>query len=78
MSITPTTAGKGEWSDRGQRGHDAARGGPGSQRGRRVARVLSGGILLNRNYEVVDRIRATIFKEQVYKGVKSHRHDISG
>lgn len=30
--------------------------------------VLSGGILLNRNYEVVDRIRATIFKEQVYKG----------
>ena len=30
--------------------------------------VLSGGILLNRNYEIVDRIRATVFKEQVYKG----------
>ncbi len=35
--------------------------------GRRLG-VLYGGVLLNRNYEIVDRIRETVFREQVYKG----------
>jgi two-component system, NtrC family, sensor kinase len=30
--------------------------------------VLTGGILLNRNYEVVDKIRTTVFKIESYKG----------
>lgn len=30
--------------------------------------VLYGGVLLNRNYEIVDKIRKTVFKEEEYKG----------
>ncbi len=30
--------------------------------------VLIGGVLLNRNYEIVDKIRTTVFKEEAYKG----------
>ncbi len=30
--------------------------------------VLVGGVLLNRNYDIVDRIRETVFKDQEYKG----------
>lgn len=30
--------------------------------------VLCGGVLLNRNYDIVDKVRETVFKEQVYKG----------
>lgn len=30
--------------------------------------VLVGGILINRNYEIVDKIRTTVFKEESYKG----------
>jgi two-component system, NtrC family, sensor kinase len=30
--------------------------------------VLVGGILINRNYEIVDKIRKTVFKEESYKG----------
>ncbi len=35
--------------------------------GRRLG-VLYGGMLLNRNYEIVDKIKATVFRDQVYKG----------
>ena len=35
--------------------------------GRRLG-VLYGGVLLNRNYEIVDGIRAPIFREQMYQG----------
>jgi len=31
--------------------------------------VLYGGVLLNRNYEIVDKIRQTIFKEESYDGL---------
>jgi two-component system, NtrC family, sensor kinase len=31
--------------------------------------VLVGGILLNRNYDLVDRVRTTVFKEEAYKGL---------
>ena len=34
----------------------------------RFVGVLVGGILLNRNYEMVDKIRTTVFKEESYKG----------
>jgi two-component system NtrC family sensor kinase len=34
----------------------------------RVLGVLDGGVLLNRNYEIVDKIRGTVFKEEEYKG----------
>jgi two-component system NtrC family sensor kinase len=33
--------------------------------------VLYGGILINRNTEIVDRIKETIFKEEKYKGVET-------
>jgi len=31
--------------------------------------LLYGGVLLNRNYEVVDKIRQTVFKEELYEGL---------
>jgi two-component system NtrC family sensor kinase len=34
----------------------------------RLLGLLSGSILINRNYEIVDRIRTIIFKEELYKG----------
>jgi two-component system NtrC family sensor kinase len=34
----------------------------------RLLGVLYGGVLLNRNYEIVDKVRKTVFKEGVYKG----------
>jgi two-component system NtrC family sensor kinase len=33
--------------------------------------VLYGGILVNRNYEIVDRVKETVFKEEKYKGVET-------
>ena len=30
--------------------------------------VLVGGVLLNRNYDMVDRVRTTVFKQEAYKG----------
>jgi two-component system NtrC family sensor kinase len=34
--------------------------------GRRFLGVLYGAILINRNYEIVDKVRKTVFKEEVY------------
>lgn len=34
--------------------------------GRRFLGVLYGGILINRNYEIVDKVRKTVFKEEMY------------
>jgi two-component system, NtrC family, sensor kinase len=34
----------------------------------RFVGVLAGGKLINRNYEIVDKIRTTVFKEESYKG----------
>jgi two-component system, NtrC family, sensor kinase len=34
----------------------------------RFVGVLVGGILINRNYEIVDKIRTTVFKGEAYKG----------
>jgi two-component system NtrC family sensor kinase len=34
----------------------------------RFVGVLVGGILINRNYEIVDRVRTIVFKEELYKG----------
>ena len=34
----------------------------------RFVGVLIGGVLLNRNYDLVDKIRTTVFKEESYKG----------
>ncbi len=36
--------------------------------GGRFVGVLIGGVLLNRNYAIVDKIRTTVFKEESYKG----------
>ncbi len=33
--------------------------------------VLYGGFLLNRNYEIVDRVKEIVFKEEKYKGVET-------
>jgi len=35
---------------------------------RRVLGVLYGGVLLNRNFEIVDRVKETVFKGEKYKG----------
>jgi two-component system NtrC family sensor kinase len=34
----------------------------------RFVGVLIGGVLLNRNYDLVDKIRTTVFKDEAYKG----------
>jgi two-component system NtrC family sensor kinase len=34
----------------------------------RFVGVMVGGVLINRNYEIVDKIRTTVFKEESYKG----------
>jgi len=34
----------------------------------RMLGVLDGGVLLTRNYEIVDKVRRTVFKEEEYKG----------
>ncbi|MDH4196061.1 MAG: cache domain-containing protein [Candidatus Aminicenantes bacterium] len=34
----------------------------------RLLGVLYGGVLLNRNYEIVDQIKGTVFKDEKYKG----------
>jgi two-component system NtrC family sensor kinase len=34
--------------------------------GRRFLGVLYGGILINRNYQIVDKVRKTVFKEEMY------------
>ena len=34
----------------------------------RLVGVLCGGVLLNRNYDIVDKIRRTVFKEEEYEG----------
>jgi two-component system NtrC family sensor kinase len=34
----------------------------------RLVGVLYGGVLLNRNYDIVDKIRRTVFKEEEYEG----------
>jgi two-component system NtrC family sensor kinase len=34
----------------------------------RLVGVLYGGVLINRNYEIVDRVRKIVFKEEVYGG----------
>ena len=36
--------------------------------GGRFVGVLVGGVLLNRNYEIVDKVRTTVFKDESYKG----------
>ncbi len=36
--------------------------------GGRLLGVLYGGVLINRNYEVVDKIRQTVFRGEIYKG----------
>jgi two-component system, NtrC family, sensor kinase len=34
----------------------------------KVLGVLTGGVLLNRNYEIVDRVKEIVFKDELYKG----------
>jgi two-component system NtrC family sensor kinase len=41
---------------------------PVSTPGGRLLGVLDGGVLINRNYEIVDKIRRTVFKEEEYEG----------
>lgn len=41
---------------------------PVSTPGGRLLGVLDGGVLITRNYEIVDKIRRTVFKEEEYKG----------
>jgi two-component system NtrC family sensor kinase len=36
--------------------------------GQRILGILYGGVLLNRNYEIVDRVKETVFKGEKYKG----------
>jgi two-component system, NtrC family, sensor kinase len=36
----------------------------------RFVGVMTGGVMLNRNYGIVDKIRTTVFKEESYKGLQ--------
>ena len=66
MEITPTRrAGRQENQNTFR---DDVKSGSRVHRHRRFVGVLIGGVLLNRNYEIVDKIRTTVFKGESYKG----------
>ena len=65
MAITPTRV-RARPRDAQYRRHDAQAAAPGLHADGPQLGVLFGGVLLNRNYEIVDKIRKTVFKEEDY------------
>jgi two-component system NtrC family sensor kinase len=68
MDITPTRMAGPSGKTRIQSGMMLKGAAPVFTAGGRFVGVLVGGILLNRNYEIVDRIQTTVFKGESYKG----------
>ncbi len=68
MAITPTPRARPSGAKEISSGMALFGAAPVSSPGGRRLGVLYGGMLLNRNYEIVDKIRATVFRDQVYKG----------
>jgi two-component system NtrC family sensor kinase len=68
MDITPTRMASPSGKTRIQSGMMLKGAAPVFTAGGRFVGVLVGGILLNRNYEIVDKIQTTVFKGESYKG----------
>ncbi len=68
MNITPTPKAGPSGKTRIDSGMMLKGAAPVFTAGGRFVGVLVGGILLNRNYEMVDRIQATVFKGNSYRG----------
>jgi two-component system NtrC family sensor kinase len=68
MEITPTRMASPSGKTRIESGMMLKGAAPVFTAGGRFVGVLVGGILLNRNYEIVDRIQTTVFKGESYKG----------
>ena len=68
MEITPTRMASPSGKTRIQSGMMLKGAAPVFTAGGRFVGVLVGGVLLNRNYEIVDKIQTTVFKGEAYKG----------
>jgi two-component system NtrC family sensor kinase len=68
MDITPTRMAKTSGEARIVSGMMLKGAAPIFTAGGRFVGVMIGGILINRNYEIVDKIRTTVFKGESYKG----------
>ncbi len=68
MDVTPTPMAGPARKTRIQSGMMLKSAAPVFTAGGKFVGVLIGGVLLNRNYDIVDRIRATVFKGEAYKG----------
>lgn len=68
MEITPTPKAGPPGKERETEGMMLKAAAPVSTADGRFVGVLYGGILINRNYEIVDKIRSIVFKQESYKG----------
>jgi two-component system NtrC family sensor kinase len=68
MSVAPTPRARPSAATELRAGMMIRAAAPVSTPAGRLLGVLDGGVLLNRNYEIVDKIRRTVFKEEEYEG----------
>ena len=68
MEITPTPRAGPPGKERETEGMMLKAAAPVTTANGRFVGVLYGGVLINRNYEIVDRIRSIVFKQESYKG----------
>ena len=68
MTISPTPRARPTATREVRSGMMLRAAAPVSTPGGRLLGVLDGGVLITRNYEIVDKIRRTVFKEEEYKG----------
>jgi two-component system NtrC family sensor kinase len=68
MEITPTPRAGPPGKERETEGMMLKAAAPVTMADGRFVGVLYGGILINRNYEIVDKIRSIVFKQESYKG----------
>jgi two-component system NtrC family sensor kinase len=68
MEITPTPRAGPPGKERETEGMMLKAAAPVTAADGRFVGVLYGGVLINRNYEIVDRIRDIVFKQESYKG----------
>ena len=68
MDVTPTRMAGPSGKSRITSGMALKGAAPVFTSGGRFVGILVGGMLINRNYEIVDKVRTTVFKEESYKG----------
>jgi two-component system NtrC family sensor kinase len=68
MSVAPTPRARPSAATELRAGMMIRAAAPVSTPAGRMLGVLDGGVLLNRNYDIVDKVRRTVFKEEEYKG----------